>query len=269
MAQIAATEIASASTALIHAGCWEAAQQLLDGTRPDDERETLTHALAVTEVAVEQDFARGTTHAPTKLAVAAEALDKAPDPIAAWDLDLLRLRSEYFAALLTADGSLQFGPEERDSAKAEGLAHRASRLRENAPDDRRAGSATFYAGLIADNLRGLAAKAFTNYEAALELAERSGDDLLAAYALRHLGDHAHTAGALGLARTQWERSTELRQKAGSVMGVLAQQGLLAVLARDEGDRAAAFTLATEVHRWARSLQIGWLEAQTAALLPDR
>ncbi|HEU4947678.1 MAG TPA: hypothetical protein VFT31_11035 [Kribbella sp.] len=268
MAQIAMTELTAAAAALVQAGCWEIADRVLFEARPDDPAETLVRALAEADLAVERDFAQGTDHSEAKLAAVSQALEQAPSTDVAWDLALLQLRGEYFAALLTADGSLQLGPDGRDPTASAALARRAEELRRSAPDDRRAGSVAFYEGLIADNLHGRQAEASAHYTAALELAERAGDDLLVALALRHLGDHAHTAGNLVLARAQWERSTELRQKAGHVPGVLAQQALLAVLARDEGDRTAAVALATEVHRWARSLQIGWLEGQTTDLLND-
>jgi hypothetical protein len=84
-------------------------------------------------------------------------------------------------------------------------------------------------------------------------------------ALRHLGDHAHTAGDLKLARTHWERSTELRQQIGHLLGSLAQQALLAVLTKDEGNPAGAATLATEINRWSKQANLPWITAQTAAL----
>ena len=127
--------------------------------------------------------------------------------------------------------------------------------------------ASFYAGVIADNLQGAPEAAFVHFAAALrarrEERRRAAD---ASLALRHLGDHAHTAGDLVLAREQWERSTELRQKVGHLLGALAQQALLAVLLRDEGDLAGSRALATEVNRWARQVELPFLVSQTDALL---
>ena len=100
----------------------------------------------------------------------------------------------------------------------------------------------------------------------LALCESTGDTLQASYAHRHLGDHAHTAGDLAEARRHWQLSTEQRQAAGHIPGVLAQQALLAVLARDEGNSAAAAAIATETNRWARQLNLTYVEAQTTALL---
>jgi tetratricopeptide (TPR) repeat protein len=236
---------------------WDAARQLLQAGKADDPNEKLQLVLAEAEAAVDQDFAQGTAHAGATLSALQDALAQAPDATVEWDLEMLQLRKDYSTALFSAD---------HQPADAEALAQRAERLRDAAPDDSRAGSVTFYAGLIADQLRGLPAVAFVHYTAALELAEESGDESVASLALRHLGDHAHTAGDLVLARTQWERSTELRQKIGHLLGALAQQALLAVLIRDEGDGPGAVALATEVNRWARQLQLVWLESQTSEFL---
>jgi tetratricopeptide (TPR) repeat protein len=178
---------------------------------------------------------------------------------------MLQLRKDYSTALFSSDGPMSDGHQPDNT---EAMAQRAERLRDTAPDDCRASLVTFYSGLIADQLRGVPAAAFAHYTAALELAEQSGDEFVASLALRHLGDHAHTAGDLALARAQWERSTELRQKIGHLLGALAQQALLAVLTRDEGDRPGAVALATEVNRWAGQLQLVWLESQTADFLKE-
>jgi tetratricopeptide (TPR) repeat protein len=257
MAQLAVAELTAAGSALMRAGCWDAARQLLQAGKTDDPDEKLQLVLAEAEAAVDQDFAQGTDHGSAALAALQDALAQAPDATVEWDLEMLQLRKAYSAALFSAD---------RHRNDADALAQRAERLHGAAPDDSRAGSVTFYAGLIADQLRGLPAVAFVHYTAALELAEESGDESVASLALRHLGDHAHTAGDLVLARTQWERSTELRQKIGHLLGALAQQALLAVLIRDEGDKPGAVALATEVNRWARQLQLVWLESQTSEFL---
>jgi hypothetical protein len=78
----------------------------------------------------------------------------------------------------------------------------------------------------------------------------------------------HHEDDLELARAQWERSTELRQKIGHLVGASAQQALLAVLIRDEGDMPGAVALATEVNRWARQLRLVWLESQTSEFLKE-
>jgi tetratricopeptide (TPR) repeat protein len=265
MAEIALPTVVEAGIALMRAGRWNAATNLLQAVTPTTRAERLTVAAVLAEVAVDQDFAQRTAHADGALAVLESALSEAPDAVAGWDHDFLRLRKDYGAALFTGEEP-KSGSDGRDPAESEALAKRADQLRESAPDDARSGHAAFYAGLIADNVLEIPEDAFASYTAALELGERSGDDLLASLALRHLGDHAHTAGNLALARTQWERSTELRQKVGHLLGALAQQALLAVLVKDEGNPTGSVTLATEVNRWARQAGLPWLEAQTSGLM---
>jgi tetratricopeptide (TPR) repeat protein len=258
MAEIALSPVLESSTALMRAGRWSTATTLLQAVIPATPAERLAIATALSEVAVDQDFAQQTANADRALAVLADALSETAHPVTAWHADFLHLRKDYGIALATGD---------REPAEA--LAKRAEQLRDTAPDDARAGHAAFYAGVIADNLRELPADAFAAYTSALDLGERSGDDLLVSLALRHLGDHAHTAGNLPLARTQWERSTELRQKVGHLLGTLAQQTLLAVLAKDEGNPTASTALATEVNRWSRQAALPWLQAQTAELMKDQ
>jgi hypothetical protein len=142
-------------------------------------------------------------------------------------------------------------------------------LAADAPDDARRGVVTFYAGVMADNLYMRPREAFAHYTTAYQLGEKAGDELLMSLALRHLGDHAHTAGDLALARRQWERSTELRQKVGHLLGALAQQTLLAVLLRDEGDTAGSQALAAEVNRWATQVDLKFIVQETAGLMADR
>ncbi len=195
-----------------------------------------------------------------------QALETAPDPVAGWDLEFLKLRKDYATELFDRLATAADGPGERSTeGAAERLAEWAERLQAIAPSEDRAGYAAFYRGVMADNLLAAPADAFSNYTTALAIAERCADELLESFALRHLGDHAHTAGDLKLARTQWERSTELRQQTGHLPGVLAQQALLAVLAQAEGEREAAAALAGEVHRWSTQLGLPWLSQQTAAL----
>ena len=63
----------------------------------------------------------------------------------------------------------------------------------------------------------------------------------------------------------WERSAELRQRAGAVPYVLSQQLLLAGLARVGGYAGEARAVAGQVRRWARALGVGILEAGAAEL----
>ncbi|MGW7683076.1 hypothetical protein ACWGID_20245 [Kribbella sp. NPDC054772] len=239
MTQLAATEVATAALHLMRAGQWAAATDLLTAARTDDSAERATLALALAEVTVDHDFGRQTNHASAALAA---VLDES------WDLALLRLRKDYATAL--------FQSGDRD------LRDRAQALIDEAPDDARRGAASFWAGTIADNVYEDPTEAVKLYTAALEL----GDKLLTAQALRHLGYHARAAGDLALARTQWERSTEILQEAGHLRPALAQQTMLATLLRDEGDVAGSRALATEVNRWARQLDIAFIIQETAELM---
>jgi tetratricopeptide (TPR) repeat protein len=244
MTHLAAVDVVTAALHLMRAGHWSAATRLLDAAQTDDPAERQALAIARAEVAVDQDFAQQTDHAEAALAAVDEC----------WDAQFLGLRKDYATALF-ASGS-----------GASGLDDRARRLGEEAPDDGRRGAVSFYSGLIADNLMSRPDEAFGHYTASLELAEKADDRLLASYPLRHLGDHAHTAGNLALAREHWERSVGLRQQAGQVFGALAQQALLAELLRDEGDEAGSLVLATEVNRWARQLDLPYLVRQTESLI---
>lgn len=250
MSRLAATDVVVAATRLMRSGQWTAATDLLTATRPDDPAERRTLALALAEVAVDRDFAQQTDHASAALA----AVEQVADESIAWDVEMLKLRKDYANAL--------FG----SGSDAEELAERAARLIDQAPDDGRRGAVSFYAGVMADNLLDRPDQAFAHYADALRLGEKTGDPLLMSYALRHLGDHAHTAGDLALARQHWERSTEQRQQVGHLLGALAQQTLLAVLLRDEGDIAGSRALATEINRWARQVPIPSLAHQTADLM---
>ncbi len=255
MVQVEVSAVVAAAGQLTLAGQWGVARALLEATRATEPAEVRTVALALAEVSVDEDFARRTQTGERSLAALGRALELLPDATVRWDAALLQLRSEYSPALFS-------GATER----GESLVAQAVVLRDIAPDDRRAGMAAFYAGAIADNLLSDSGTAFLHYTEALKLGENAHDDLVISLALRHLGDHAHTAGDLQLARALWERSTELRQKIGHLLGTLAQQVLLCVLLKTEGDAAGSRALATEVNRWAGQAGIPFIEQQTAEMM---
>jgi tetratricopeptide (TPR) repeat protein len=268
MTEIALSEVLDAAAGLSRAARWDDATRLLDAVRTHDPADLVALATARATIAVEQDLFQQTDHGPAAMAKLEQALKEAPDPAVGWDLDFLRLRKDYATELFrrsAVDAEQSGGERAAGLAAAERLAEWAERLQATAPSEDRAGHAAFYRGVMADNLLTAPAEAFSNYTDALAIAERCGDEFLESLALRHLGDHAHTAGDLKLTRSQWERSTELRQRTGHLPGVLAQQALLAVLAQAEGEREAAAALAGEVHRWATQLGLPWLTQQTAAL----
>ncbi len=265
MAQLAGPEVIAAATQLMRAAQWNAAADLIRVAPADDPVEQRALALTLAEIAVDQDFSQQTDNAAPALAAVARALETLPDATISWDLAMLHLRRDYSTELFASDATT-FGSDGRDPTIAKALAERAAQLRDQAPDEARRGLASFYAGVIADNLLDDQETAFTHFTTALELGERSGDDLLTSFALRHLGHYAHTAGDLKLARQQWEYSTELRQKVGHLLGALAQQTLLAVVLRDEGDPAGARAVATEVNRWSRQANLPFLIKQTTDLM---
>jgi hypothetical protein len=268
MSEITAARLADAARTLAHAGQRPRALDLLAAS-PDGEAERAVLAVAAAEVSVDHDFWCGTEGAAAHLARAAEAVAAGAAAGAAhgtlpWDLDLIRLRHDYYMELIGPDGP-RFGPEGRDARVAEDLAARAARLRQTAKDGGRAASATFCAGLIEDNLRADRATAQALFTEALAAAERAGDAMTESEALRHLGYWASQRGDAAGARQQWERSAELRQEAGAVPYVLSQYLLLAGLARDAGEEVRARTLAEQTGRWAHVLGVGLLEKEAAAL----
>jgi tetratricopeptide (TPR) repeat protein len=255
-----------AAEALLHAGQWQRAADLLEAAAATTPNDRARLAVAAAAAALESDFRSGTRQAPQRLAAAAEAVrssDRAED---AWDLAFLEVRQAYFAQLFDDADEPRFGPANRDLDVVTALRDRAERLRDESPDERRRGWTHMYLGLILDNLAGDRQAAPASYREALECAEATGEDLLTFEALRHLGDHDHDDGDHGRARERWERSTESAARAGSVGGTLAQQLLVAVLHRDAGDEAGARALAREIVRWAGAIGATRLRAQAQAFV---
>jgi hypothetical protein len=258
MAEIAADYLAAAARALVLAGRWTQAADLLAAATPGvGERPAL--ALAAAEVAVDQDFWTRTDGGASAISQVSPG----------YDADTLRLRHDYFTVLRPPGREAPvFGPEGRDPAVLEELAGRAARLLADAPDPGRAAAAMFFTGVIADNLCGDEQAARAAFAKAADMAREAGQDLTESEALRHLGYHTSVAGDPELARQQWERSLRLRQRAGCVPYVLAQQLLLAGLAQDTGDPRAAQVLAGQVQGWSHELGIGLLETGAAQLAGD-
>jgi hypothetical protein len=260
----------AAARALILAGQWELADRLLASAVAGDQAERAGMALARAQIAVELRQWRGTGDPAEAVGAAATLVAASADREAAFDLDLLRLFRDYWAELQPGDGvPPRFGPQGRDPAVLDELRQRADRLVAAAPDRRRGARAAFYAGLVADNLRGEPARAQALFTQSLSACRPGADDDVASEALRHLGGSAQAAGDLRLARERWERSAGLAQRAGWLPLALAQQALLAELAADEGDAAGASLLAREVRRWAGALGLRRLEAQAAAACPGQ
>ena len=220
-------------------------------------------AMATAEIIGRRDYtrARRSTGAPLPLDEVATVGDRE-----AWDVAMHRFRTSYADQLRRADGSLWFGPEGRDPGVRAERRREAQRLRDAAPDDVRRGWAEMCLGWISDNIDGDRDGAPAHYEHGLEAGRATDDALLVFEAQRHLGDHDHDRGDHDRARERWQESTAEAARAGHVAGVLAQQLLLAVLARDEGDEAGAQLLATEVRRWAEAIEAVQIARQSADFL---
>lgn len=260
MVSIELSRTLEAATALRLAGRWDVAAALLGSAEPDTAQERLALAVAVADVEVDASLWLTSTDAEAALERAETALAdvRSPAPEVAWDLDLLRMRCDYHAALRA---------DPRDASQGTRLAAWADRLRTTAPDPGRSGWAAFFGGVIADNLLTEPDAAGELYRRAQESAETAGDQLLESYTLRRLGDHSHTAGDLAATRRAWIRSTSLRDQLGFVPGAMAQRLALAELLLAEGDPAGAAALAADAGRTIDALGItGWLPRNAADLL---
>lgn len=233
--------VLAAADSLVLAARWDVAVSLLRSTSVSAPHDVARVAVAVATAEVDRGFWQRSPSVDA-VAQARKALDG--DPALAWELDWLEFRSDYSVAL--------YG-DTKTPEQAAALGATAATLYASAPTAVRRGWVAFYRGLVADNIAGDRDSAPAHYEEALALATENGDDLLASYPLRHLGDHANDAGDVAGAREQWERSTALRQAAGFIPGTLAQQLLLGVLAQEAGDKATANAIGTEVARWGAAI----------------
>lgn len=236
--QVSTAALVAAARVLIRAAAFTEAADLLASTASDQPAVALLRA----EIAVALDWYRGQQVADEALRAAAAFVGQ--DAVARWDLDALTVRHGYGRQLFAS---------EKNAEIVEALSRQAEALSERAPDDGRRGWAEMYRGWIADNLREDRVAAPPHYRNALRSAEQTGDDYLRYEALRHLGDHSHDDGDIAAATEQWEQSTESSARAGAVIGTLAQQLLLAQLAREAGDEAGALLLAREISRWTGAL----------------
>lgn len=123
-----------------------------------------------------------------------------------------------------------------------GLFERAGTIYERLGDVRGQAEALFWTGAYHQAVRGDDGEARPILECALDLARSAGDNLIASYALRHLGILDHKAGRLREAREQLEESTRLRCEYDFAPGVGANQVALARIAAEEGRRKEAAEL---------------------------
>ena len=246
---------------------FDEALRLLDVTRTDDPRGRVLLALTAADVADRADHVLGRLDAPDRFKALDEELAAYPPEVRlAWDVAWVRVRRGYSLAVRNADGSFRMGPDGHEPGELAALVAEATRLRDEAPDEARRGWASMCLGWITDNTLTERDAAPRHYEPALVAARETGDDVLLFEAQRHLGDHAHDDGNLADARARWEESVAAGARARHVGGVLAQQLLLAVVHRDEGDEAGARAIAGEVARWANAIGAGRFARQTEDFL---
>ncbi len=253
----------TAITALENAARYDDALALVDATHVDDDRDRLELLMARASVVGRRDYTRGARSSGDHPLEAAQDLAAriGTGPTMAWDLAMQHLRRQYADQLV--DG---IGPAGRDPSVVTAMAAEAARLRDSAPDDGRRGWACMCLGWFADNLRGDRVVAPGHYSEALVAGRTVADPLLVFEAQRHLGDHAHDEGDHAGALAAWQESAAAAARGGHVLGVLAQQILLAVLARDAGDEAGAQALASETLRWAEQLGASRLAGQAGQFL---
>jgi hypothetical protein len=253
----------TAITALENAARYDDALALVDATQVADDRDRLTLLMARASVVGRRDYTRGARSSGDHPLEAAQELAAriGTGPTVAWDLAMQHLRRQYAGQLV--DG---IGPGGRDWEVVDAMAAEATRLRDSAPDDGRRGWACMCLGWFADNLRGDRLEAPGHYTEALAAGRAADDALLLFEAQRHLGDHAHDDGDHAGALAAWQQSAAAAARGGHVLGVLAQQVLLAVLARDAGDEPGARALAAETLRWAEQLGATRLAGQVGGFL---
>jgi tetratricopeptide (TPR) repeat protein len=127
---------------------------------------------------------------------------------------------------------------------------RALQLYDWVDDERGQAEALFWMGCFHQVVRDDREPAVAALTRSRALAEKSGDDLILSYALRHLGIAAHTAGDLDEARALLEQSTALRRTLGFSAGVAANLVGLFYVAKAQGRIDDARALADEAEELA-------------------
>ena len=256
------TALVAATRALVRACLYDDAEALL--ALPADPIQPAV-ALARAELAVSRAYVSGRSPHSDPLHQARAVVNASGDEVTRWDLALQEMRRDFIAQL-SEPGTRIADSSGRNPARVAALRRAAETLRETAPDAGRRGWAHFYLGVIHDNVLADRVAAPAHFQRALEGAEVGDDDYLAFEALRHLGDHANDDGDSALARDLWERSTAHAARSGGVAATLAQHLLLAQLARERGEEAAAMLMATEVRRWAEAIGAHRLHEQACWFL---
>jgi tetratricopeptide (TPR) repeat protein len=144
----------------------------------------------------------------------------------------LDLRGRILHATFLADRSA--GEPEGELARFE----RGLELRDPA-DKRGIAESLFHVGLVHQVIRDDSARSRPFFEESYALARDVGDDVLASYAIRHLGWTRQEDGDVDGARAAFEESLRLREAAGFVAGIGAAALALAQFEGEQGqvDRA--------------------------------
>lgn len=207
-------------------GEWDAALAVLG---PDADPELRA------EILVDRWFFQIDGHDEAEKAIA--ALDPA-SPTA----QLLTARLAYSRLLFRRD------PRADDRAAAE-AGYRAAA---ESGDEKLRGWARFHWGVLLDLIDEDRAGALAHYEAALEIAVRTGDGYLESYVIRHVAQQKESAERIPMLR----RSLHLRASLGARPQTLAAQAALAYnLPEDDPERSA---LMETFRAGAEELRIGWL-----------
>jgi hypothetical protein len=207
-------------------GEWDAALAVLG---PDADPELRA------EILVDRWFFRMDGHDEAEKAVAAL------DPVSP-TAQLLLARLAYSRLLFRR------GPRTDDRAAAE-AGYRAAA---ESGDEKLRGWARFHWGVLLDNIAEDPAGALPHYEAAFEIAAKTGDRYLESYAIRHLAQQKEPAERIPMLR----RSLHLRAALGARPQTLAAQAALAYnLPEDDPERAV---LMQTFRAGAEELRIGWL-----------
>lgn len=176
-----------------------------------------------------------------------DGLAEAEEAVAALDpssptAQLLTARLAYSRMLFRRD------PRADDRAAAE-AGYRAA---VESGDEKLRGWARFHWGVLLDLVDKDPGGALPHYEAALEIAVKTGDGYLESYVIRHLSQQQEPAERVPMLR----RSLHLRASLGARPQTLAAQAALAYnLPEDDPERAA---LMETFPAGAEELRIGWL-----------
>lgn len=207
-------------------GEWDAALAVLG---PDAEPERRA------EIAVDRWFFQLRGHQEAEKAVAAL------DPVSP-SAQLLTARLAYSRLLFQRD------PHADDRAVAES----GYRTAAESGDEKLRGWAEFHWGVLLDNIDKDPAGALPHYQAALEIATKSGDGYFESYVIRHLAQQKEPAERIAMLR----RSLHLRAALGARPQTLAAQAALAYnLPEHDSERAE---LMQTFRAGAQELHIAWL-----------